>query len=161
MKKNAVDIQIRRGVKLPFKKPFLRMIIEEALRTEKIDYACEISMLITSDKEIKELNAKYRGKDKPTDVLSFSLAETVIENEEYAFDKFSEERKSLGEIIVSYERVIEQARDYDKTTKDEIILLIVHGVLHLLGYDHESEKTARLMRKKEKMIIGNIIVKSL
>ncbi|PLX71017.1 MAG: rRNA maturation RNase YbeY [Denitrovibrio sp.] len=90
--------------------------------------SCEISLLITDDKRVKELNSQYRGKDTPTDVLSFPMSE----------DPFNE-GGMLGDIAISYERAKEQAEEAAIMVERELAFLFIHGVLHLMGYEHEND----------------------
>jgi len=96
----------------------------------KIDHsfsACEISLLICSDADIKELNAQYRGKDAPTDVLSFPMSENP-----------AEEGGMLGDIVISADTAAKQAQTAGIDFKRETAFLFIHGLLHLMGYDHEE-----------------------
>lgn len=118
-------------------------------RTKKLCVALEseimedFTLLLTDDKEIHRLNLQYRKKDKPTDVLSFP----------------SNMERYLGDLVISVETAKAQAREYKTTLIDEITRLITHGLLHLLGYDHEkvSPATARKMRRKEKLLLDQIL----
>lgn len=94
----------------------------------------EIDVTIVSDKVMKTLNKKYRGKNKPTDVLSFSQE-----------DMFIEGRKILGDIVIAKETTRKQAKEARKTIREEFSMLAVHGLLHLLGYDHEKKKEEVVM----------------
>lgn len=99
------------------------------------DFAC----LITDDKEVRRLNREFRGKDTPTDVLSFPAyqsSESTIHNPQSR----RAERGALGDIAISAERAAEQARERDHSLEDEIRVLMLHGVLHLLGMDHETDR---------------------
>jgi len=96
----------------------------------------DIELILTDDKEIQKLNKKFRNKDKPTDVLSFPLAQV--------------EFMPLGSIVISIDTAKKGAKKYNHSIEDEIKLLFIHGLLHLLGYDHEKED---IMREKEKEII--------
>lgn len=100
----------------------------------------EVSLLLTDDAEIHELNRDYRHKDKPTDVLAFAL------------DEAGESFGSLGDVVVSVERVRAQARSRRVELDQELELLVVHGTLHLLGYDHAMKAEAREMRAKTRQI---------
>ncbi len=97
----------------------------------------EVELIITDDKEIKELNSQFRGIDKATDVLSFPLEEAPF--------------MPLGTIVVSIDKIKEKAQEFGHTQEDELALLFIHGLLHLLGFDHEKDDG--LMRKKEAEII--------
>ena len=102
----------------------------------------EISILFCDDAEIQRLNRDYRGKDKPTDVLSFS----AIENgQEFLFGA------SLGDLVISIPTTIRQAKKYRVSAALELLRLLIHGMLHLFGYDHErvAKSVAALMRRRE------------
>ncbi|QPJ62765.1 MAG: rRNA maturation RNase YbeY [Candidatus Nitronauta litoralis] len=112
----------------------------KALKLEKI----ELSVLITNDVKIRELNYNYREQDKPTDVLSFPQEEDAIDENGY---------RLLGDVVLSAETAKKQAEEHHLTLDQELMLLIIHGVLHLLGYDHEqSRKDAAFMKKKTKTL---------
>jgi len=97
-----------------------------------------IELIITSNSEIQEINKEYRNIDKPTDVLSFPYEEMP-----YA---------PLGSIVISHDMVIEKAKEFSHTHDNEFTLLFIHGLLHLLGYDHEVDSGE--MRLKEEQIIN-------
>ena len=103
----------------------------------------EIELIITDNAGIQELNREYRDKDKPTDVLSFPL-ETPF-TEQSVFDI------PLGTNVISADLVKEKAKSYGHTEQDELKLLFIHGLLHLLGYDHETDDGE--MRQKERELI--------
>ena len=112
----------------------------------KVDEKTEISVLFTDDKFIRSLNNKYRGIDKPTDVLSFSLQEGAIKSPEVESDKL------LGDIIISVETAKRQADKLNRREK-ELTVLLIHGLLHLTGYDHEEDKDYKIMQEKESEIL--------
>ncbi|MDN5330984.1 MAG: putative rRNA maturation factor [Tepidanaerobacteraceae bacterium] len=117
--------------------------VELTLNLEGADTKVEVSVALVDNAYIRELNKTYRGKYAPTDVLSFPIGEEslVDENEEI--------ERLLGDIVVSLEKAEEQANDYGHSFEREVIYLIVHGTLHLLGYDHENEEERKVMREKE------------
>ena len=108
----------------------------------------ELSILLTNDSEIHDLNRDYRGKDKPTDVLSFSQLES-----EYAHLS-----GSLGDLVISVERAAVQARQHKHSLEQEVLRLLIHGILHLFGYDHEKvpKATADRMRRLERRIFTKL-----
>ncbi len=107
-------------------------ILSEENLLEKNSY---INIVITDDEEMTEYNKKFRNKDGPTDVLSF----------EYGLNE-----ETIGDIVVSYETVARQAPEYNNSMETELYLMIIHGILHLLGYDHEkNEKEAKIMFDKQ------------
>ncbi len=122
---------------------FIKHIIEQFLKKLDLDNV-EISISFVDNETIQQLNKEWRGKDKPTDVLSFPVDENPPE---YPY-------KILGDIIISIPYAKRQAENLDETFEDEIIRLLAHGLLHLLGYDHEiSEEEAKKMFSKEDELI--------
>lgn len=107
----------------------------------------ELSLLFTDDSEIQELNRNYRRKDKATDVLSFALDE--------GRGILKLKQAPLGDIVISVETALRQARKFRVTPKQEFQRLLIHGLLHLLGYDHEgvTVKEANRMRRREKQLL--------
>jgi len=108
---------------------------------EKLDESdCELSLLLTDDVEIQELNRTYRDLDKATDVLSFPQDEDAVNETGDTL---------LGDVVISVETAARQAEEHHLSFNEELILLAIHGILHLLGYDHErSPKDARIMQDK-------------
>ncbi len=115
----------------------------------------EVSVLITDNEEIRSLNNKYRNVDTDTDVLSFPLFEENDENEEPLFFNETEEIV-LGDIVISGERALEQSVDFGHSFLREMSYLLVHGILHLLGYDHETEEDKKNMRLMEEQILRKL-----
>lgn len=110
--------------------------------------ACELSVTVTDDETVRALNREYAGEDEVTDVLSFSLRE----GEEFAAPPDGVLR--LGEVVISYPTAERQAGEGGRSTEAEIAHLLVHGVLHLLGYDHAAPDEERLMRARERELLG-------
>lgn len=134
----------------------LRSCIRTALAAEGVDTPCEVGVLLTDDDGIRELNRKFRGKDTPTDVLSFPL-QTLIPGA-FSPDPLEIDRVTgrlpLGDIALSVPRIADQAARYGHDGNREMAYLAIHSVLHLLGYDHTDEGAdKRLMRAREKEII--------
>jgi len=113
----------------------------------------EISVVLTSDREIKVLNKEHRNKNKATDVLSFPQYEPREIQGKIRSIKDSGGR-SLGDLVISEDTLISQAKSFGVSTSVELDRLLVHGILHLCGYDHEkvSRKEAERMRRKERRI---------
>lgn len=109
----------------------------------------QVCLTLTNDARIRELNRTYREVDRPTDVLSFALQEQVEEEP----DIFGFEDSVLGDIIISVERAREQALEYGHSFQREIVYLAVHGTLHLLGFNHETEAEKKAMRQKEEAVM--------
>lgn len=131
----------------------LILVVKAALSMEKILKDVEVSIVLTDDAYIQELNKTYRKRNTPTDVLSFAMRDSVS-GEELNFDFQGEE--PLGDIVISLERAMDQAEEYGHTFKREVGYLAVHGMLHLLGYDHQTKEEKRVMRQKEEEILKTI-----
>ncbi len=131
----------RRGAGKKFRGRKLEKIAAAIL--ELVDRAeAELSLVLIGNREMQKLNAGYRKKDYPTDVLSFPVEGAV-----------PAEVSLLGEVIISVEKAAEQARERGRTLEKEMATLLIHGIVHLLGYDHErSAKDARAMSRVEKRI---------
>ncbi|NQY80390.1 MAG: rRNA maturation RNase YbeY [Candidatus Caenarcaniphilales bacterium] len=106
----------------------------------------EICLSFCLEQEIQELNKNFRNKDKVTDVLSFNSVEPIIELE-------GEELTPLGDIIICTKQAARQAEEYGFSLRRELIFLFIHGVLHLLGYDHETEAEAEKMFRIQKKVL--------
>ena len=131
----------------------LRILIRRScnavLEYEKFDGPAEISVTFVDNARIAELNAQYRNKPMPTDVLSFPMGEDGA----YDIDE-DNGCKILGDIVISMERAMEQAELYGHTLQREVAYLTVHSMLHLLGYDHETGGLAAVhMREKEEAVL--------
>ncbi|GAA3646855.1 rRNA maturation RNase YbeY [Asaccharospora irregularis] len=126
----------------------IKDIILECLDYEGYDYSYEVSLSFVDNKEIQELNREFRGIDRATDVLSFPLLtdEFDIELEE----------ESLGDIVISLERALEQSLEYDHSFEREVCFLVCHSMFHLLGYDHDTDENTKEMREKEEYILNKL-----
>ena len=125
-----------------------------ALEAEGARYAAELSVAVTGDEAVAELNERFRGKQGTTDVLSFAMSGGEVG--EGGFVSPPNGKQDLGEVIISYPQAKRQAEGLGHTTKDEIAFLTIHGVFHLLGYDHEIVPEAELMREMESRALGNM-----
>ncbi len=118
------------------------------LEIEGITTPTEVSVRVSDDDELHDLNREYRNVDRPTDVLSFAAEDDDDNGPQFVLPP--DAPRYLGDIAISYERVLEQARDYGHSAARELAYLTAHGVLHLLGYDHElGEAEAAAMRERE------------
>ncbi|WP_130890775.1 MULTISPECIES: rRNA maturation RNase YbeY [Fusobacterium] len=125
----------------------MKKYIKEALESEfESDRPVYLSLLFTGNDEIQVINKQYRGKDQPTDVISFAYHET----EDFDIGPYD----TLGDIVISMERVEEQAAEYNHSLKRELYYVLTHGLLHLLGYDHIEEDDKKEMRTREEEILG-------
>ncbi len=110
-----------------------------------------INIILTNPKNIREINKKYRNIDKETDVLSFPMFE---KEEIEKIDGINED--ILGDIVISIERVEEQAKEYGHSFERELSYMIVHGFYHLMGYDHIEESDKKIMRQKEETVLKKL-----
>jgi probable rRNA maturation factor len=120
-------------------RPIIKAALTEIAKYEDID-ACEVSILLTNDAAIQNLNRDYRGFDKPTNVLSFPQDDDIM----------------LGDIAMAYETLVREAVEQDKTFHEHFTHLFVHGVLHLLGYDHEEKHDQKDMEQQEINILHGL-----
>ena len=135
-----VEIMSRNdGKKFPGRK--LKKIAQKVLEIVELDQA-ELCLVLVGNAEIRKLNAKFCKKDYPTDVLSFP-----------AGDQLPEGGPILGDVVISVEKAKAQSKERRRTLNEELVTLLIHGIVHLLGYDHErSSKDARIMERLEKKI---------
>lgn len=131
-------------------------VLKECFKEENLlNTNMYISITLTNPMNIRKINKEYRNIDKETDVLSFPMFEkdeiqAIIESNEYDVDDV------LGDIVISIERVKEQAIEYGHSFERELAYMLVHGFYHLMGYDHIEEKDKILMRPKEEKILQNL-----
>ena len=126
-------------------------LLQFAAKEENIPEDAELSVTFVDNDEIQEINRDYRGKDMPTDVISFALEETGEEELEITGTDMP---RILGDIIISVDRTAEQASDYGHSFERELGFLAVHGFLHLLGYDHMNEADEKKMFGRQEEILG-------
>ena len=160
----SIFIEEEGGTPLPFNaEEIAGNVIEAALEYENCPYEAEISVLLTTDEEIRKLNRSARGLDRPTDVLSFPMLEydrpgdfSWLESEPQ--DAFNPETGELmlGDIVISKDRVLAQAEEYGHSPVREYAFLIAHSMLHLFGYDHMEEDERLVMEQKQREIMEKI-----
>ena len=136
----------------------IRKVIRTALAAEGVDFPCEVDVLLTGDDGIHAINREMRQVDRPTDVLSFpefDLTPGELPGPEDA--DLGTGLVPLGDMVISMERVAAQAREYGHSNRRELSYLVVHSVLHLLGYDHLDEGPQKAqMRAREEAILGEL-----
>jgi probable rRNA maturation factor len=123
----------------------LEPLLTYALEVENVDNL-EFNVIIINNEEIHKINKEYRGIDRPTDVISFAL-------EDYKDIKYENDYRVLGDIYISIDKVKEQAKEYGHSEKRELAFLAVHGLLHLLGYDHMEKEDEKVMFSKQELIL--------
>lgn len=138
----------------------IKSVISKTLETENCPYETEVNVLLTGNEEIHEANKEFRGIDRPTDVLSFPMVDyefpsdfsCVDENPESYINPETDELL-LGDIMISVDKVYEQANEYGHSREREFAFLIAHSMLHLLGYDHIDEAERKVMEEKQEAIL--------
>lgn len=115
-----------------------------------------ISVTLTTPEEIRKLNAEYRNIDKETDVLSFPMFEKSEIDEIVKNQIKSPVEETIGDIVISIQRVQEQAVEYGHSFERELSYMLVHGFYHLMGYDHIEEEDKKIMRPKEEKILNEL-----
>ena len=134
--KNKTSIK----VSLTLLKKWVKQIWKELNLSE-----ADFDLTLVDDEEIRDLNRRFRNKDKPTDVLSFPIQSSLQSRFGKGF---------LGDVVISLPTTLRQAQEYQKTFEEELAFLVIHGCLHLLGYDHEkSKKEARVMQGLEQKLL--------
>lgn len=128
--------------------------IEETLKTENFTNNVEISLSIVDNEEIKKLNSIHRNIDKETDVLSFPMLDEFNNIENNILHPIL-----LGDIIISIDKAMTQAKDYGHSLERELCFLTVHSMLHLLGYDHMDKDEEKIMFEKQDIILNNLNIR--
>lgn len=151
-------------VNFPFDEESLaRQVVEYTLDYMKFPYEAEVNLTLTDNEGIRQINKEFREIDRPTDVLSFPLLSydspgdfSFLEREEE--DDFNPDTGEalLGDIIISVDKVKEQAAEFGHSEKREYAFLIVHSMLHLFGFDHMTEEDAAVMEEKQKLILSDL-----
>jgi probable rRNA maturation factor len=142
----SVDITIEAGDwhKIPGAEAAVRRAVDKAL-ADAGPSACEISILLSDDASIRTLNRTWRGKDTATNVLSFPAA-----------DPDQDGPRLLGDVVLAFETIAREAAAEGKPVEDHLSHLAVHGVLHLLGFDHERDEDAEAMEARERTILARL-----
>lgn len=123
---------------------YLNEVIDIALEKESVKNAI-FSIVFVDNEKIQEINKNYRGIDKVTDVISFAFEDNLTINYDFRF---------LGDIYICIPKMIEQSREYNHSEKRELSFLVVHGLLHLLGYDHMNKEDEEEMFKRQEVILN-------
>lgn len=142
----------------------IEAVIDFALKEEQVNHNYEISVLLVDNEEIKRINKEHRNIDKVTDVLSFPMLDypkgKVFKEayKDFIFNKtfLDGENLVLGDMVLSLEKVREQSEEYGHSFAREAFYLIIHSVLHLLGYDHMTKEEKSLMRLREEEILKKL-----
>ncbi len=157
----AIDYEAGRKLSIPYE-TIIRDVVEAALDYEKCPYEAEVNVVLTDDEQIHRVNLEYRNVDRPTDVLSFPMLEydepSCFDHVEEAYaDCFNPETGELmlGDIMISVDKVEEQAEKYGHSAARELAFLTAHSMLHLCGYDHMEDEDRLEMEKRQEEILKN------
>ncbi|WP_165996778.1 rRNA maturation RNase YbeY [Bacillus sp. Cs-700] len=129
----------------------LEKLLSHAAKEEGVEDGSEVSIMFVNNERITEINRDYRGKDQPTDVISFALDDEEEGDDPIVFNE--QIPHLLGEIVISVPKIEEQAADYGHSFERELGFLCVHGFLHLLGYDHMTDEDEKEMFSKQKVLL--------
>ena len=141
----------------------VKRVAEAVLNAEKCPYEAQVNVLLTDNEGIRTVNREYRGIDRETDVLSFPNLEfqkegvfRIEENKRADFFDPDNGELILGDIMISVDRVKEQAQNYGHSLEREFAFLVVHSMFHLCGYDHMEEAEAKVMEQKQEAILAGL-----
>ena len=141
----------------------IQSVIAMALEKEQCPYEAEVNVILTNDEQIHEINQEYRSIDRPTDVLSFPLLDYRTPGnfegiEDHIEDYFNLETGELmlGDIIISVDKVYEQAENYGHSIQRELAFLVAHSMFHLMGYDHMEDEERIIMEKKQSELLSSM-----
>lgn len=141
----------------------IKMIVDEVLDMEGCEYEAQVNVILTDNEGIKAVNKEYRDMDKETDVLSFPNLEFEVPGFSGLEDNFDTsmidpetDELILGDIMISVDKVKEQAENYGHSLKREFAFLVAHSMLHLSGYDHMTPEEAEVMEKKQEAVLQKL-----
>ena len=132
---------------------FIHFVFDMALAHTASGSDVEVGLVITSDDHVRQLNHRYRGHDKPTNVLSFANDEI----QDFVSMDSANDQNYIGDIYIAYPTLMREAHDLRETSRERFAQLFVHGILHLLGFDHVDPKDAEVMERMEDKIITSIL----
>ena len=155
-----INVLIDEGLEGYLEVSWLQSVAEQVLVAQDAGSKVELGLVITGQERVQQLNRSYLERDEPTDVLAFSmLPEPLTTGESEASSPFAQPPDGvlhLGEVIISYPQAVIQAEEHRHSVEREIIILIIHGVLHLMGYEHDKPELERQMKTREKTILSGI-----
>ena len=149
-----IDVRIAPPFRAAARAAWLRAIARCVLAAEDVVGPAQVGIVVTDDETVRELNRRFLGLDEPTDVLSFGLTGA----EEAPFALPPEEAASLGEIVIAYPTALRQAEEAGQAVEAEVAHLLVHGLLHLLGYDHRRPDEEGPMRRREEEVLAGLTI---
>ena len=151
MPRRRIYLQVFPVFRAVVRRPWLRRVAAEALAIADPGGTIGAGVVIADDETLRDLNHQFRGLDEVTDVLSFSPAEGPV----LPLDLPLKEQP-LGDVVVSYPQAVRQAQEHDWSVEEEVALLVVHGVLHLLGHDHAEPREEAVMKALEQSALARL-----
>jgi probable rRNA maturation factor len=151
LKDMEINILVDEGVEAGVEPSWLEDVAQRVLKAEKAGAKSEVGIVVTGQEMVQQLNRNFRGQDEPTDVLAFSTRDEAEGLPRFilAPDGLSH----LGEVIISYPQAQVQAEEHGHSLQKELTILLIHGLLHLLGYDHEEADAEKKMQSREKELL--------
>jgi len=149
--KEQIGIHVEEEFREVVEEGGVRRIARTVLKAEGVVPPYEVGLVFTDSETVKQLNRDYRGVDEPTDVLAFHMLPQREVDDSFALPPDGVTR--LGEVIISYPQAVAQAKKQGHSRERELALLIIHGILHLLGYDHEEPEEESKMRERERELL--------
>jgi probable rRNA maturation factor len=150
-----INVLIDEELKEKLEIGWLQGVAEQVLTALGVGNNAELGLFIATGERVKQLNRDYLGRDELTDVLAFSAGEEVGGGHP-SFVQPPDGVLHLGEVIIAYPQAVAQAGEYKHSVKREILTLIIHGVLHLLGYEHDKPELELKMRAREKEVMSHV-----
>lgn len=161
-----MSFYLEEEVEVPFSFDYEKVakeVVDACLEYANFPYEAEVNLTLTDNEGIWKINKEFRAMDKPTDVLSFPMLSfdepgdfRFLENEEESDFNPDTGEAILGDIVISVEKVKEQAKNYGHSQLREFAFLITHSMLHLFGYDHMTPQEAKIMEQKQEEILGKL-----
>ncbi len=147
-----IDVRIASPFRTTVRVAWLRVIARRVLAAEGVAGPAHVGIVVADDQTVRDLNHRFLGLDEPTDVLSFGLGAA----DQAPFALPPEEEASLGEVVIAYPTALHQAEEAGRPAEVEVAHLLVHGLLHLLGYDHERPEDDGGMRRREEEVLTGL-----
>lgn len=138
----------------PLKKPIIVSAVEAVMKTDNVKGKVELAVSVVGDRKMRQLNKQYRNIDAPTDVLAFSYSLQTGKPKE--FKTPPSKYLNIGDVIISYPQLMERAAKEETMVDDMAAQLVIHGIFHLLGYDHEKPTEAAVMESLEDKALSSI-----
>lgn len=162
----TITIENEAEKELPFDyKALIERVIMGCMDYEKCPYEAEINVLLTGNEEIRVINREHRGIDRPTDVLSFPMVDyqspadfDPLESASEDYFNFETGELVLGDIVISVDKVWEQAENYGHSPERELGFLVAHSMLHLFGYDHIEDAEREAMEARQREILNGLSI---